>query len=57
MDREKRNIRRYIFLSKSEADLIDKAALKAERKPADWVRLSVIRAAKAMGLNGKGAKR
>jgi len=57
MDKETRDIRRNLNLSKSEADLIDKAALMAERTPADWVRLNAVRAAKAMGLDGKGAKR
>ena len=57
MDNETRTIRRNLNLSKSEADLIDKAALMAERTPADWVRLNAVRAAKAMGLDGKGAKR
>ena len=57
METEKRDIRRVIYLRKSEAALIDKAALTEDTKTAVWIRSSAVRAAKAMGLNGKGVKR
>ena len=57
MDKETRDIRRNLNLSKSEAALIDRASLHDVSKRAPWIRAAAVRAAKAMGLNGKGAKR
>ena len=42
-----------IYLSDSEAKLIDAAAAADLNKPGPWVRAAAIRAAKAMGKVGK----
>ena len=53
MKTDKREVRRVIYLSDSEATLIDEAAAADLNKPAPWIRAAAIRAAKAMGKVGK----